>query len=138
MFSHDTTFWIVKAANFCSQPCQNWGNFKYEGFIQKCKQTGNFPKTLFLMIIQSKSNILSQFQNSRLVFTAKSDFHQNSCDMELKMAGALQGQFFQPFLWPMVSTIIGQKFWGVLLRLLRWHFSAVPNFRTVSVKSFDH
>ena len=46
---------------------------------------------------------------------------------------ALQEQFFQPLLWPMVSTIIGQKFWGVLLRLLRWHFSAVPNFRTVSV-----
>ena len=109
-FSHDTTFWVDKAANFCSHLCQNWGNFKYEGFIQKCKQTGNFPKTLFLMIIQSKSNILSQFQNSRLVFTAKSDFHQNSCDMELKMAGALQGQIFQPFLWPMVSTIIGQKF----------------------------
>ena len=47
---------------------------------------------------------------------------------------APQEQIFQPLLWLMVSTITGQKFWGVLLRLLRWHFSAVPNFRTVSVK----
>ena len=52
--------------------------------------------------------------------------------------GAHQGQFFWSILWPMVSTIIGQKFWGVLLRLLRWHFSAVSTFRTVSVKSDQH
>ena len=88
------------------------------------------------MNIQSKSNILSQFQNTRLLFTAKLDFLQNSYEMEPKMPGATQGQFFWPILWPMVSIIIGQKFWGVLLRLLRWHFSAVSTFRTVSVNNF--
>ena len=69
------------------QPCQssNRENVKFEGFSQKCKQTGNFQKTLFLMNIQSKSNILSQFQNTRLLFTAKFDFLQNSYDMEPKM-----------------------------------------------------
>ena len=47
--------------------------------------------------------------------------------------GAHQRQIFWPILWPMVSTIIGQNFLEVLLRLLRCHFSAVPNIRTVSV-----
>ena len=64
-FSHDTTFWVDKAARFCFKTCQNWGIVKYGVFIQKCKQTGNFPKTLFLMNIQSKSNILCQFWNTR-------------------------------------------------------------------------
>ena len=48
--------------------------------------------------------------------------------------GVHQGQIFWPILWPMVSTIIGQKNLGVLLRLPRCHFSAAPNFHTVSVK----
>ena len=51
--------------------------------------------------------------------------------------GAHQGQFFWPILWPMVCTIIGQKISGVLLRLLRCHFSAVPTFHTASVNSIS-
>ena len=47
---------------------------------------------------------------------------------------APQEQIFQPLLWPMVSTIIGQKFWWVLLRLLRWHFWTVSVIHTASVK----
>ena len=49
---------------------------------------------------------------------------------------APQKQIFQPLLWPMVSTIIGQKFWGVLQRLLRWYFSTVSLSHTASVKRF--
>ena len=60
-FSHDTTFWVDKPAKFCCIPCPNWGNAEYEGFNQKCKQTGNFQKTFFLMKGQSKSNILCHF-----------------------------------------------------------------------------
>ena len=49
--------------------------------------------------------------------------------------GAHQGQFFWPILWLMVSTIIGQKYLGVLLKLLRCYFSAVSSFHTASVKT---
>ena len=44
-----------------------------------------------------------------------------------------QGQIFWPILWPMVSTIIGQKILGVLLRLLRCHYLTVPTLQTASV-----
>ena len=61
--------------------------------------------------------------------------HVNSWLKWFPRPGAHQRQIFWPILWPMVSTIIGQKFLEVLLRLLRCHFSAVPNIRTVSVKA---
>ena len=49
--------------------------------------------------------------------------------------GAHQGQFFWPVLWPMVSTIIGQTFLGVLLRLLRCHYLTVSALQTISVNT---
>ena len=50
--------------------------------------------------------------------------------------GVHQGQIFWPILWPMVSTIIGQKFLGVLLRLLRCHYLTVSDLHTASVNAF--
>ena len=50
--------------------------------------------------------------------------------------GVHQGQIFWPILWPMVSTIIGQKFLGVLLRLLRCHYLTVSAIHTASVNAF--
>ena len=42
------------------------------------KAPNSSQKTLFKMIIQSKSNILSPFQNFGLIFTAKDEFLENS------------------------------------------------------------
>ena len=56
------------------------------------------------MNIQSKSNILSQFQNTRLLFTAKLDFLQNSCDMEPNMVSYAWGSPGAIFLTHFVTN----------------------------------
>ena len=99
--------------------------------IRKCKQTGIFQRTLFHTKVQSKSNIQWHFWIFWLIFIAKDEFLQNSCDFWPKMVSKACGPSGAN-----LSTIIGQKFWGVLQRLLRWYFSTVSLSHTASVKRF--